>query len=67
LPFLGAILFSVPLLWQGTPEAPTRTSSVMLYLFVVWAGLAGLSAVISRHLDDDQDDDTHQGDPPERP
>ena len=53
LPVLGMILFGVPLLWGGDPEHMTRTTRVMLYLFLVWAGLAGLAALISHKLDRD--------------
>lgn len=55
LPVLGAILFTVPLLWQGQAETAARTSHVLLFLFVVWVLLAGLAAVISRRLEHDDD------------
>lgn len=57
LPVLGALLLLMPLLWTGGPEG-ARTSTVMIYLFVVWGGLAVLSAVVSRHLRPDPFEDT---------
>lgn len=60
LPVLGAALFLVPLLWQGgdTPEggAGARTVNVMLYLFLAWISLAGLSALISWRLSDGEEE-----------
>ncbi|MEM9496671.1 MAG: hypothetical protein AAGA28_02025 [Pseudomonadota bacterium] len=62
MPVLGIGLFMFPLFWilpqsdpAATPEtAPMRTVSVMLYLFLVWAWLAGLSGLISRRLGRDE-------------
>jgi len=73
LPIFGAVLLAIPLLWTGTPEAPTRTSSVMLYVFIVWIALTGVSALISRdiadHSQDGSDTDAKDdpGEPPETP
>lgn len=53
LPVLGVALLAMPLLWHGTAEAPTRTTTVMLYVFGVWAMLIGLSALVSRDLRQD--------------
>lgn len=53
LPFLGAILFSVPLLWGKEGTSAALTTNVMLYLFLVWGLLVAFSAVISRKLRDD--------------
>ena len=66
LPVLGALLFALPLLWPGGQEAggaaqgimgddmsapdAALTSHVMIYVFVVWAGLVILSALITRGL-----------------
>lgn len=63
LPVLGGALILIPLLWTGNADEPASTASVMLYLFLVWIGLAGLAAAISRHLqvaggDDDVDEGT---------
>ncbi|WP_397543294.1 hypothetical protein [Roseovarius salis] len=55
LPVLGGILFLVPLLWKDA--AGGRTAHVMAYLFVVWAGLAALSGVLSRHLSSEDEDE----------
>ena len=58
LPLLGAILFIVPLLWNGGAGDTARTAHVLLYLFVVWVVLVGLAAILSRHLEPDKDQDT---------
>lgn len=52
LPVLGGVLFGLPLLWYGAPQGlmATRTTTVMLYVFGVWGGLAVLSALVSRRL-----------------
>lgn len=54
LPVFGAILVSVPLLWGQGPASAALTTGVMLYLFVVWGLLVGLSAVISRKLREEE-------------
>jgi len=59
LPFLGAILFSVPLLWGQAGTDAASTTAVMLYLFLVWGILVAVSAGISRKL---REDETHGAD-----
>ncbi|MEL7255562.1 MAG: hypothetical protein AAGL23_15405 [Pseudomonadota bacterium] len=54
LPILGGILFLIPALWVGTQGI--STASVMVYLFVVWAALAGIAGVLSRRLAPEEDD-----------
>ncbi len=65
LPILGALLFVLPLLWLGNDGGAARTSHVMIYIFVVWAVLVILSAVIARNLRADpearEDDDDADG------
>ena len=56
LPCVGMILFLLPIMWPRTSEvdqaAGTATSTALIYLFVVWAGLIccalGLALVIKR-------------------
>jgi hypothetical protein len=48
LPWLGAFLFGLPLLWQA-PE----TAAGLLYLFGAWAVLIVLSLALARRLSDD--------------
>ncbi|MEM9844350.1 MAG: hypothetical protein AAF965_06090 [Pseudomonadota bacterium] len=60
MPVLGIGLFMFPLFWiaPGTgvtegaaaAQSPVRTVTVMVYLFLVWIGLAVASGVISRRL-----------------
>lgn len=63
LPLLGAVLFVLPLLWQGGSGDGERTAWVMAYLFCVWAGLAGLAGVLSRHLANEEDGPEADGQP----
>ncbi|MGI3209908.1 hypothetical protein ACROSR_02205 [Roseovarius tibetensis] len=63
LPLAAGVLMVVPILWQG-PEGDPGTARVMIYIFVLWAVLVGLSALISRHLRAGETDPagTDQGD-----
>lgn len=47
LPFLGAALLAVPLLWTqtGVDDGTVRTSSAILYVFVCWAVLILVSLI----------------------
>jgi hypothetical protein len=49
LPVVGGILFLLPLLWPTKSDA-TLTSSALIYLFLAWAVLIVLAAVLSRPL-----------------
>jgi hypothetical protein len=64
LPVLGIALLAIPLLWHGPPEAPTRTTTVMLYVFGVWALLIAVSALVSRGLRSDPAPDREAGGTP---
>ncbi|HBM61753.1 hypothetical protein ACFSDD_16460 [Salipiger marinus] len=46
LPFLGLLLWLVPLLWPQGQEGGVRSSSAIVYLFGVWAFLVLGSAVL---------------------
>tara|TARA_B100001059_G_C17783597_1_gene555741 strand:- start:937 stop:1206 length:270 start_codon:yes stop_codon:yes gene_type:complete len=56
LPFVGAILFLLPPMWprasEGVAAEGTATSTALIYLFVVWAGLIfcalGLALALKR-------------------
>ena len=56
LPFVGTILFLLPIMWPRTSEGVaaegTATSTALIYLFVVWAGLIccalGLALALKR-------------------
>ena len=63
LPIVAAILFLVPLLKDGAPDA--RTSGMVLYYFGLWSVLIVLSAGLSRLVL--SDDETEEGGTPERP
>ena len=47
LPFLGAALFAIPLLWPGpaTGDPPVPLSSAILYIFACWSLLILVSLV----------------------
>jgi len=49
LPILGAVLFMVPLLWAtpGEEGSTVSMSQAITYLFLVWAGLILLSALLA--------------------
>lgn len=61
LPVLGAALIALPLLWRGDGADAGSTAAAMLYLFLVWAGLAALAAILSRWLSDDEGEDGAEG------
>ena len=50
LPLLGAALWMLPLLFaaDGTPAS---TSQTLIYIFGIWAGLAGVAALLSLGLE----------------
>ncbi len=50
LPFLGGLLWLIPLLWPQGGEAAFPTSRAVLYMFGVWAVLIALGALISSWL-----------------
>ena len=56
LPFVGTILFLLPIMWprasEGVAAEGTATSTSLIYLFAVWAGLIccalGLALALKR-------------------
>ncbi|MGR3547823.1 MAG: hypothetical protein ACU0CB_11585 [Roseovarius sp.] len=62
LPIAGAVLFSVPLLWEA---GGVRTTRAMLYIFGLWIALAGIAGVISARLRPTESEDDPKG-PQER-
>lgn len=55
LPFLGVLLWLLPLFWPSGPApqdvtTPVTTSSAVIYVFAVWAFLIGLSFTLRRAL-----------------
>jgi len=50
LPVLGGVLLALPVLWGGVDGKSMLTSHVMFYVFLCWAVLAVLAAIISAHL-----------------
>lgn len=53
LPFLGLVLWAIPLLWSGeTGEAPSSASAVV-YIFGIWVLLIALTAAVASFLRSD--------------
>ena len=50
LPFIGLLLWLIPLLWREEGAAAVRSSSAILYLFGVWFLLVAGAAVLSAKL-----------------
>lgn len=51
LPFLGAVLWMVPLMWpmpDGADGQGVSTSSALLYIFAVWVFLAFVARLLWR-------------------
>ncbi|KMW57138.1 hypothetical protein AIOL_002098 [Candidatus Rhodobacter oscarellae] len=64
LPFLGFILFLLPLLAiNGSDATGGSTAWGGLYLFAAWAGLIALSAGLVRWLSHFDDDEPEEGPP----
>lgn len=61
LPFLGAVLWVLPMLWASPEAEPVRTSRAMAYVFLVWLLLVALSLVLSRWLTESVDADQREG------
>lgn len=55
MPFLGAMLWGVPVLWAEPGPYGISTSRAMLYIFGVWVLLAIVSFGLSRWLEPDTD------------
>lgn len=62
LPILGTGLICIPLLWKRPEGAEISTSTVMIYLFLVWGGLAFLAAMISGYLAPEEMSEDHSED-----
>jgi len=59
LPFVGAFLFLLPLLWAPARGTLRDTAQDGIYLFVVWAVMIGLAFAITRGLrSHDEGDET---------
>lgn len=55
MPFLGAVLFGVPVLWADSGADGVATSRAMLYVFGVWFVLVLVSLVLTRWLEADSE------------
>lgn len=59
LPLAGCVLLLLPVLWADT----ARTAGGLVYVFLVWAILIALAAVLSRALSRTEPDRTEPGSP----
>ncbi|EIE50506.1 hypothetical protein C357_14072 [Citreicella sp. 357] len=50
LPFIGLLLWLLPLLWREEGAAAVRSSSAIVFLFGTWFALVGAAAVLSWKL-----------------
>lgn len=57
MPFLGALLWGVPILWAPPGEYGIVTSRAILYIFAVWLLLIIANLGVTRWLDADADND----------
>ncbi len=57
VPVFGAVLWSIPLLWQQGDAGGqgTQNSAAVVYIFVVWIILIVLAALISRAVRSDRE------------
>ncbi|MGH1356731.1 MAG: hypothetical protein ACRBBS_16860 [Thalassovita sp.] len=61
MPFVGAILWGVPVLWAQPGEFGISTSRAILYIFGVWVTLVVITLGVTRWLDPDADADQSDG------
>lgn len=61
MPFLGALLWAVPVLWPGQGEDGVSSSRAILYIFLVWAVLVALTFALTFWLDDSVETDGKEG------
>ncbi|MDX1780548.1 MAG: hypothetical protein R3256_04430 [Thalassovita sp.] len=61
MPFLGAALWGVPVLWPGPGENVVSTSRAIFYLFLVWAVLIAVTMVLTFWLDDSAENGGNDG------
>ena len=61
MPFLGAALWGVPVLWPEAGDSAVSTSRAMFYLFLVWAALIAVTLVLTFWLDDSAESDRKDG------
>lgn len=50
LPVLGLFLLLVPVLWSDEVGAEALTADVGIYLFIIWALLIAVAALLAPHL-----------------
>jgi ABC-type methionine transport system permease subunit len=55
LPFVGLLLWLLPLLWAREPGDAVGTADALVYVFVVWFVLIALSAIVAVLLARDAD------------
>jgi ABC-type transport system involved in cytochrome c biogenesis permease component len=58
LPFLGAVLWVLPLSWGQDPQGGQIGSAGLIYIFAVWVLLIVLAAFLANRIRDDPSQDT---------
>lgn len=53
LPFVGVVLWAIPLLWGADETSAISNADALIYVFGVWVVLIGLSAFIINRLQGD--------------
>lgn len=61
MPFVGAVLWAVPLLWAPPGEHGISSSRAILYIFGVWVLLVVCTLAVTRWLDPDADAEAGEG------
>lgn len=63
LPVFGGFLFTLPILWQPDGSTARQTADGVVYVFVVWALLIVLAAILARLLGPalDEEEPPHSG------
>lgn len=57
LPVLGGAAWLIPILWPRGAEGGVLNSQALLYIFIVWLGLIGLSMFLTSRLRSDEQAD----------
>lgn len=50
VPFIGILLWSIPLMWQSDPAGGSMGSAGLVYIFGVWVFLIVLTAVLATRV-----------------
>ena len=57
LPLVGGLLWATPMLWRNGDDGDVKTSSAIIFVFLVWIALVTLSSFLARTLGRADSDD----------